>query len=105
MIVIIDYKMGNIFSVQKRLEKLNQEFIVSADPAIIAKADRLILPGVGHFDRAMNNINELNLVEILRKKSLVDKVPFLGICLGMQLLCNGSEEGSLEGFGLIDGFE
>ena len=102
MIVIIDYKMGNIFSVQKRLEKLNQEFIVSADPAIIAKADRLILPGVGHFAVAMENLRNTGLIEVLNQAVLIDKIPILGICLGMQLMCSYSEEGNCAGLGWFD---
>ena len=72
------------------------------DHNIIESAEKIILPGVGHFHRAMNNINELNLINILRKKALVDKVPFLGICLGMQLMCRHSEEGNKAGLGLIN---
>ena len=99
MVVIVDYGMGNIFSVQKRLEILKQECIVSNDPALIAKADRLILPGVGHFAVAMENLRKSGLIEVLNRAVLIDKVPILGICLGMQLMCTYSEEGSCEGLG------
>ena len=94
--------MGNIFSVQKRLEKLNHEFIVSADPAVIANANRLILPGVGHFAVAMDNLRTSGLIEVLNRAVLIDKVPILGICLGMQLMCAFSEEGDCEGLGWFD---
>ena len=83
-VVIIDYGMGNLGSISNMLKFIGADSIITSDHNIIESAEKIILPGVGHFDRAMNNINELNLVEILRKKSLVDKVPFLGICLGMQ---------------------
>ena len=101
-VVIIDYGMGNLGSISNMLKYIGVESIITSDHNIIEKAEKIILPGVGHFDRAMNNINELNLAGILRKKSLVDKVPFLGICLGMQLMCRHSEEGNKDGLGLIN---
>ena len=101
-VVIIDYGMGNIGSISNMLKYIGADSIITSDHNIIENAEKIILPGVGHFDRAMNNINELNLVEILRKKSLIDKVPFLGICLGMQLMCRNSEEGNKDGLGLIN---
>ncbi len=101
-VVIIDYGMGNLGSISNMLKHIGVDSIISSDHNIIESAEKIILPGVGHFDRAMNNINELNLVEILKKKSLVDKVPFLGICLGMQLMCRRSEEGNKDGLGLIN---
>ena len=101
-VVIIDYGMGNLGSISNMLKYIGSDSIITSDHNIIENAEKIILPGVGHFERAMNNINDLNLVEILRRKSLVDKVPFLGICLGMQLMCRHSEEGNREGLGLID---
>lgn len=101
-VVIIDYGMGNLGSISNMLKYIGADSIITSDHNIIENAEKIILPGVGHFDRAMNNINELNLVEILRKKSLIDKVPFLGICLGMQLMCRNSEEGNKDGLGLIN---
>ena len=101
-VVIIDYGMGNLGSISNMLKYIGADSIITSDHNIIESAEKIILPGVGHFDRAMNNINELNLAGILRKKSLVDKVPFLGICLGMQLMCRHSEEGNKDGLGLIN---
>jgi glutamine amidotransferase len=101
-VVIIDYGMGNLGSISNMLKYIGADSIITSDYNIIDNAEKIILPGVGHFDRAMNNINELNLVEILRRKSLVDKVPFLGICLGMQLMCRHSQEGNRDGLGLIN---
>ena len=104
-VVIIDYGMGNLGSISNMLKYIGADSIITSDHNIIENAEKIILPGVGHFDRAMNNINELNLVGILRKKSLIDKVPFLGICLGMQLMCRHSEEGNKDGLGLINADE
>lgn len=101
-VVIVDFGMGNLGSISNMLKYIGADSIITSDHNIIERADKIILPGVGHFDRAMNNIIELNLVDILRKKSLVDKVPFLGICLGMQLMCRHSEEGNKNGLGLIN---
>jgi len=101
-VVIVDYGMGNLGSISNMLKYIGSDSIITSDHNIIEGANKIILPGVGHFQRAMNNIIELNLIGILRKKSLVDKVPFLGICLGMQLMCRHSEEGNKDGLGLIN---
>jgi glutamine amidotransferase len=77
---------------------------ITSDPAEIEVAEKFILPGVGHFDKAMHNLTHLGLVDVLRKKVLEDKVPVLGICLGMQLLCKNSEEGSRDGLGFVDAY-
>ena len=68
----------------------------------IENADKLVLPGVGHFKHGMQNLNELGLIEILHKKVIIEKTPILGICLGLQLFCKHSEEGDCEGLGWID---
>jgi imidazole glycerol-phosphate synthase subunit HisH len=101
-IVIIDYGMGNINSIKKRLTKLGIDPKISADENEIKKADKLILPGIGHFSQAMQRLNELNLVEILNEEVLVKKKPILGICLGMQLMAKYSEEGNVNGLGWFD---
>lgn len=94
MIVIIDYGIGNLASVLNMFKKIGiKEVCISSDSAIIEKADKLLLPGVGAFDAGMKNLENLGLIEILNKKALIQKVPFLGICLGMQLLTKSSEEG------------
>jgi len=101
-VAVIDYGMGNIGSICKMLRVVGATPVVSADAAVIARADRVVLPGVGHFDRAMANLHELGLVDPLRRLALEDRKPFLGICLGMQLLCRSSEEGRQPGLGMFD---
>jgi len=102
MIVIVDYGMGNLGSVLKSLRYLNVEAKVSESKSDIENASKLILPGVGHFSRAMAKLRELDYVDILNKRVLEDKIPVLGICLGMQLLAIDSEEGESSGLGWID---
>ena len=100
--VVVDYNMGNIGSIISMLKRLKTESIITSDKNIIKKADKLILPGVGSFDKAFNNIKKLDLFDTLNVKAVSDKIPILGICLGMQLLTNSSEEGNEKGFGWID---
>ena len=101
MITIVNYGMGNLGSVQNMYKRIGVPSEISGDPAIIAKSTRLLLPGVGAFDAAMQKIADSGLLTVLNKKVLEDKVPTLGICLGMQLLTNSSEEGILQGLGWI----
>ena len=102
MITIIDYKTGNLGSIQNILKRIGEDSVVTSDKDEIARATKLILPGVGAFDTGMRNLSGLNLIDILNKKVIEEKIPVLGICLGMQLLSKGSEEGSLPGLGWID---
>lgn len=103
MITIIDYGMGNLRSVQKALEFLGTTATITSDLAEIKKAKKLILPGVGAFGKAMENIKKLGFVNTL-KETTSRNTPLLGICLGMQLLMSTSEEhGSREGLGLVKG--
>lgn len=101
-IVIIDYGMGNLHSVLKRIHKIGGKAIVCSDPEIIANASKIILPGVGHFGKAMKNLKDKNILQALNKAVLERKVPILGICLGMQIMAKHSEEGNAEGLGWID---
>lgn len=101
-IVIVDYGMGNLNSVKKVLEKMKIDVVVSSNRKDIAESDKLILPGVGHFAKAMSNLKKLDLLDTLHESVLVKKKPILGICLGMQLLAKKSEEGEAEGLGWID---
>lgn len=99
MIAILDYGMGNIGSIRNMLKKIGVgEIILTHDAEEIRSSDHLILPGVGAFDAGMARLNELGLAEVIRGYALTEHRPVLGICLGMQLLGNGSEEGSLRGF-------
>ncbi len=103
VIVVVDYGMGNVGSVANMLRKVGTEAVASADPEVIRNAPKLILPGVGAFDAAMNRLHERGLVEILNRRVLEDRVPILGICLGMQVMTDSSEEGSTTGLGWISG--
>jgi imidazole glycerol-phosphate synthase subunit HisH len=103
MVIIIDYNIGNIGSIVNMLKKIGVKAKLSSDKHEIASAERLILPGVGAFDNGMKNLNTSGFVEVLNKRVLEDKVPILGICLGMQLLMDSSEEGVEKGLGWISG--
>ena len=102
MIAIIDYGVGNLFSLKSSLAQLGQDTVVTADPDTIRKADRLILPGVGAFGDAMDKLVATGLVPVIRAEA--ERKPLLGICLGMQLLFEKSYEyGEHTGLGLIPG--
>ena len=104
MIAIIDYGLGNIASVAKAFKTLNQETYTAGSVQDIREADKLILPGMGSFGMGMQNLSELDFVEVLNDEVLHKKKPFLGICLGMQLLASeGFEFGKHKGLGFIPG--
>lgn len=103
MITIIDYGMGNLGSVANMFKRIGVESMISSDIDVISQASKILLPGVGAFDTAMEKINELGLIPILNFKALEEKIPIMGICLGMQLLTESSEEGKLKGLGWIPG--
>ena len=102
-ITIVDYGMSNIGSLINMFRRIGADAVVTSRTEDIARARKILLPGVGAFDAAMKRIDELGLRDLLRRKALEDKVPFLGVCLGMQLLVNESEEGTVTGLGLIPG--
>ena len=103
MIAIIDYDAGNLKSVEKALLSLGQETVITRDPDVIRNADKAILPGVGAFGDAMQNLRNFGLVDVIREFA-AGKKPFLGICLGLQLLFEHSEESpGAEGLGILKG--
>lgn len=102
MIVIIDYDMGNVGSIQNMLKKVGASSVISRDPTAISEAKGLILPGVGSFDAGMKCLTQYGLDVALRRRVLDARVPILGLCLGMQLMTSGSEEGSSSGLGWVD---
>ena len=102
MIVIIDYGMGNVGSIKNMLHRVGAQCVIASDSEAIRSAEKLILPGVGAFDKAMECLDRLHLVDVLGEKVLHGGTPILGICLGMQLLSNRSEEGQRPGLGWID---
>ncbi len=103
MIAIIDYGMGNLRSVQKALEKMGASAIITQNPQDIKKADKVVLPGVGAMKSAMERLESLGLIPIINEV-IKDQKPFLGICLGFQLLFeSGQEGGAVKGLGLLPG--
>lgn len=98
MIAIVDYKMGNLRSVENALKRLGAEFVVTADAEVIRRADRVLLPGVGNAAEAMENLRKADLVDVIRSL----RRPVLGICVGMQVMCRHSEEGDVDCLGIFD---
>lgn len=103
MIAILDYGIGNVSSISNMLKKINSANIITSDPDVINTADKLILPGVGHFDYCMQQLRNAQFYELLQKKVLVEKIPILGVCVGCQMLMEKSEEGNEKGLGWIKG--
>jgi len=103
MIAVIDYNMGNVRSVANAFESLGCEVEITNQRAVLEKADHIILPGVGAFGEGMNHLKELGLIGVLRDEVLKKKKPFLGICLGMQLLADEGFEFGHPGLGWISG--
>lgn len=102
MIGIVDYGMGNLWSVKRKLEKIKVSSVISDDWLELKKCEKLILPGVGHFSNAVSEIKARGLWNFLDDEVMLNKKPILGICLGMQLMAKHSEEGDKEGFGWFD---
>ena len=98
MIAIVDYKMGNLRSVENALRRLGADFVVTADADVIRQADKVLLPGVGNAAEAMENLRAADLVDVIRSL----RQPVLGICVGMQVMCRHSEEGDVDCLGIFD---
>ena len=101
-VIIIDYGMGNLFSIYKKLNRIGVNTIISSSIKDINNSNKIILPGVGNFKKAMENITKLNLLEALHENVIIKKKHTLGICLGMQLMAKHSQEGYCNGLGWID---
>ena len=99
---IVDYGMGNLGSVKRKLDRIGVESVISSKPDELAACKKLILPGVGHFGMAVGELKKRGLWDFLNEAVLNQKKPILGICLGMQLMAKTSEEGDAEGFGWFD---
>lgn len=104
MIVIVDYGVGNVGSVLNMFRKIGAKARVSGDAAEIAAADKLLLPGVGHFGHGMGRLAATGLIPVLEEHALIRRKPVLGICLGMQMMTRGSEESEVPGLGWVDAF-
>lgn len=102
MIAIVDYGMGNLGSVKRKLDQFGKTYVITSDPEQIQKSEKIILPGVGHFSNAVSELKMRGLWDILNKEVMVEMKPILGICLGMQLMAHHSEEGNAEGFGWLN---
>lgn len=102
MIAILDYGVGNLKSIYNMFKKIGVESVITSDIEEIKKADKYLLPGVGSFDHGINSLKNAPFFEMLEKEVLENKKPILGICLGMQLLTNSSEEGKEKGLGWVD---
>ena len=98
MIAIVDYKMGNLRSVENALKRLGAEFTVTDDAGVIRSADKVLMPGVGNAAEAMENLRSASLVDVVRSL----RRPVLGICVGMQVMCRHSEEGDVDCLNLFD---
>jgi glutamine amidotransferase len=102
VITVVDYNLGNLNSVKRHLERAGAEVQISGRPEDVAAAQKLVLPGVGHFAAAMRNISETGLTDALEQAARVRRVPTLGICLGLQLMAKRSEEGEVDGLGWVE---
>ncbi len=102
MTIIINYNLGNPKSIKNMLGYLGVDAHITSDPNEIENAERLILPGVGHFQHGMEQLGAVGLIEVLQEAVIKNRKPILGICLGMQLLTKFSQEGNLAGLGFVD---
>lgn len=102
MIAVVDYGLGNIQAIRNIYKQLNIPCVISSTPEVLSLAEKIILPGVGAFDDAMHRLEKSNLLDMLNKKVLEDKIPVMGICVGMQMMAKASDEGVRPGLGWID---
>jgi glutamine amidotransferase len=102
MIVVVDYGVGNLGSIVNMFKKVGVKAMASSDPHVIEDAEKLILPGIGAFDAGMQKLNERNLGPLLTRQVMKKRIPVLGLCLGLQLMTAGSQEGKLAGLGWFD---
>ena len=100
--IIVDYGTGNLNSIKRTLARMSVRSEIVSSTEEIRMADKIILPGVGHFGNAMSNLKNVGLVEVLNEKVLEDRTPILGICLGMELMAKRGEEGNVAGLGWLD---
>jgi imidazole glycerol-phosphate synthase subunit HisH len=103
MFVIVDYGVGNLSSIQNMLKKAGASSIISSRAEDLQGASKLLLPGMGAFDNCMQRLNQSGLREIIDQKALIERIPILGICVGLQMFMESSEEGKLPGLGWIAG--
>ena len=102
MITIVNYNAGNIVSIKNMLKKIGATSTITSDPKHVMQAEKLIIPGVGHFDHGMNELKNLGLDSAIKEVVESKHIPVLGICLGAQIMGNGSEEGNIPGLQLLD---
>lgn len=103
MFLVLDYGVGNLISIRNMLKKAGQEAIVSGSKEDLKSATKLLLPGMGHFDNCMKRLNDSGLRDLVEMKAMVEKIPVLGICVGLQMFMEGSEEGKEPGLGWVKG--
>ena len=104
MVTILDYGVGNIGSIANMLKKVGAESVITSDAQQVSIAEKIILCGIGSFDDGMNKLESMGLIEVLKKKVLEDRIPVMGVCLGMQLFTLGSEEGKKQGLGFVNAY-
>lgn len=103
MFVIVDYGVGNLSSIQNMIKKGGNQSIISGDIDTVANASKILLPGMGHFDNCMIKLKASGLLPALEKKVFAEKIPLLGICVGLQMFMHSSEEGNEPGLGWVQG--
>lgn len=103
MLVIIDYGVGNLTSIQNMFKKGGVKAVISGDPSMVKDASKILLPGMGHFDNCIQKFNRSGLRPIIEDKTFSEKIPVLGICVGLQMFMESSEEGVEPGLGWVKG--